>query len=78
MRVIFHGITDDIGYFIVASVFEFTHGVQNPALHWLEAIVGVGYCALKYNVAGVVEKPLAKHIVDVARVGLHLEDVVGF
>ena len=75
MRVVFHRVTDDVSYLVVAAVFQLAHGVEDAALDWLKTVVGVRHGALKDHVAGVIEEPLAEHVVDVARIRLVLEDV---
>lgn len=76
VRVILHGVTDHVGHLVVAAVFQLAHGVEDTALHRLEAVIGVWHSALQNHVAGVVEEPVAKHVVDVPGIGLDREELL--
>ena len=75
VRVVFHGVADDVGDLVIAAVFELAHGVEDAALDGLEPVVGMGDGPFEDDVAGVVEEPLAEHLIEVAGVGLQLEKV---
>lgn len=64
MRVILHGVADNIGDLVVATVFELVHGMENAALDGFEAVVDVGDGAFQDDVGGVVEEPVAIEIID--------------
>ena len=61
MRVILHGVSNDVGDLVVAAVFKLTHRVQNPALHRLQAIAKVRNGTLHDHVAGVIEEVIGIH-----------------
>ena len=61
MRVILHGMAHDVGHFIIASVVQTIHGVQDAALHRLQSIVEMRDGTLKDDVRGIVKKPVLVH-----------------
>ena len=61
MRVILHGITDDIGHLIETAVIEGLHRVKYAALHGLEAVLYMRHGTLEYHVGGVLEEPASVH-----------------
>lgn len=50
MRVILHGITDNIGHLIETTVIESLHRVEYTALHGLEAVLNMRHGTLEYHV----------------------------
>lgn len=64
MGVILHGVADDIGDFVVTTVFEFVHGMEDATLDGFEAVVDVGDGALEDDVGSVFEEPVAIEIVN--------------
>ena len=69
MRVVFHRVAHDVRHLVVPAVFELVHAVQDAAVYGLQAVIDVGDGALKDDVAGVIEKPVA--IEGVHRLVLH-------
>ena len=69
MRMIFHRVPDDVRHLVVTAVFQLVHAVQDAAVHRLQAVIDVRHGALKDDVAGVIEKPVA--IERVHRLVLH-------
>ena len=63
VRVVLHRLPDHIGDFIKPSVVHFLHGVQNAALHGLEAVADGGHGTFQNHVGGIVEEPFLVHIV---------------
>ncbi len=61
VRVVFHGVADDVGDFAVAAIVEFIHGVEDAALDGFEAVVEVGDGAFEDDVARVVEEVVGIH-----------------
>ena len=61
-------LPDDVGDLVVAAVVQLVHGVQDAALHGLEAVVEMRDRALEDHVAGVVEEPVAVELVHELRV----------
>ena len=43
MRVVLHGLSDDVGHLGEFAVVHFEHGVQNPSLHRFESIYDMRY-----------------------------------
>ena len=54
MRVLLHGLADDVGDLVVAAVVHFAHGVQNTALYRLETVFDGRHGALEDDVRGIV------------------------
>ena len=50
MRVVFHGITHNVGHLIITAIIHALHGVQNTALHRLKAIHNMGHGTLQNHV----------------------------
>ena len=46
VRMVLHGLPDDIGDFVIAAVVHFPHGVQDAPLDGLEAIFDRRYSPL--------------------------------
>jgi len=61
MRMVFHGITDNIGNLIVTPVIQFAHRVQNPSLYRFQTIVHVRDGPFENNIGSIVQKPLLVH-----------------
>ena len=64
MRVVFHGVANNVGDFVVAAVFHFAHGVQNAALYRFEAIVQTRDSALQDDITGIIQKPVLVEAVE--------------
>ena len=56
-----HGMTDDIGNFIIPSVLQPAHRVEDSALNGLKSIVQVGYSPFQNYVRGILEEPIFIH-----------------
>ena len=56
-----HGMAHDIGHLIVATIVQAFHGMEDTALHRLQAITDMGNGTLEDDIGGVVEKPRLKH-----------------
>ena len=48
--MVLHGVAHDVGNLVEAAVVEGLHGVEDAALHGLEAVVDMGHGALEYDV----------------------------
>ena len=59
VRVKLHRRADDIGDLVEAAVVHVPEGVEDAALHRLQAVVDVRHGAVEDDVAGVVEEPVA-------------------
>ncbi len=70
MGVIEHGGANDVGHLGEAAVVGLLHGMENAALHGLEAIVDVGHRAVQNHIRGIVNPVVAKHTVERQRTAL--------
>ena len=61
MRVVLHGLSHNIGDLVVAAVVAALHGVQDAALHGLQAILQMGYGTLQNHIRRVVQEPVLVH-----------------
>ena len=61
VRVVLHGLTDDIGYLVVLAVIDRLHGMQNAALNRLETILNSRYSAFQYHIRSIVQEPILVH-----------------
>ena len=61
VRMEFHRIPDDIGYFIVAPVIQPVHGMQDAALNGLEPVIDFRHGPFQNNVGGVIQKVVGIH-----------------
>ena len=78
MRVELHGVSHHVGHLVVAAIVEQFHRVQNAALHGFEAVAKVWHGTLKYDVRGIVKKPVLIHAgkLQLALVVLHPAGVI--
>ena len=53
VRVILHGLPNDVGHFIKAPIINHLHGMQNTALYRLQAIFNGWHRPLQYYIRGV-------------------------
>ena len=74
VRVVLHGLPDDIGDFVKAAIVHFFHGMKDAALHGLETVFHGRHGPLKDHVAGVIEKPVLVHATHVVKV---MNDLAG-
>jgi len=61
VRVVLHGVPDDVGHLVVPAVIQVLHGVQDAPLHGFQAIVQGGHGTLQDHVAGIVQEPFPVH-----------------
>ena len=61
VRVVLHGLSHNIGDLVVAAVVAALHGVQDAALHGLQAILQMGYGTLQNHIRRVVQEPVLVH-----------------
>ena len=59
--VVLHGLSDDIGYFVVAAIVHFLHRVKDAALYRLEPVLYGRDGAFQDNVGGVVQEVILVH-----------------
>ena len=56
-----HRVSHDVGHFVVASVIESLHRVQDAALHGFESVAQMRHGAFQNNIGGIIQKPVAIH-----------------
>ena len=61
MRVILHGLTDDIGNLVILAVIDRLHGMQYTTLYRLETILDSRYGTLEYHIRSIVQEPVLVH-----------------
>lgn len=61
MRMVLHGISDNVGYFVEAPVVQCLHGMQYPSLDRFQSIVNVGNRAVENRVGCIVQIPALEH-----------------
>ena len=65
VRVILHGVSNNVGHLVVATILHFPHGVKDSALNGFQPIISMRYGTFENDVGSVVEKPIAIHVIDV-------------
>ena len=58
MGMVLHGLPDDVGDFIESAVVDHLHGMQNPALHRLQAIFDGWHGALQDHIRSILKEPI--------------------
>ena len=76
VRVELHGMSHDIGHFVVASVVHAFHRVQDTALHRFQSILDLRHSALKDDIGGIVQEPVLVHAAEMMH-GRGIETVGG-
>ena len=76
VRVVLHGLADDVGDLVVAAVVHALHGVQDAALHGLQTVLDMGHGTLQDHVGGIVEEPVLVHARKLAHAALLLDQAV--
>ena len=61
VRVVLHGLADDVGHLGVAPVVHLAHRVEDPPLHRLEAVDDMRYGPLQDHIGGIVQEPVLEH-----------------
>ena len=61
VRVVLHGLTDDVGNLVILAVINRLHGMQNTPLNRFETILNRRNSALKYHIGSIVQKPILVH-----------------
>ena len=58
MRVIFHGISHDVCYLVVSSIFQLAHRMHDTALNRLKTIINRWNGTVQNYIRGVIKKPI--------------------
>ena len=61
VRVVLHGVTDDVGDLVEPPVVHFVEAVQDAALHRLEAVILVRHGPFEDDVRGVIQEVVVVH-----------------
>ena len=61
MRVILHGLADDIGYLVILAVIHRFHRMQDTPLHGLETILNSRNSALQDHIRRIIQEPILVH-----------------
>ena len=61
VRVILHGLTDDVSHFVVLTIIDGLHSMQNTTLHRLESILNRRHSALQNHIRGIIQEPILVH-----------------
>ena len=69
VRVVVHGVAHDARHLVEAAVVHLVHGMQNAALHRLEAVLEIGHGAVENRIARVVQEPAVVQLFQVVYVG---------
>ena len=59
--MVLHGLSHDIGYFVVATIVNHLHGMEDAALNGFQTISKVRNGTLQNDVARLVEEPVLVH-----------------
>ena len=68
MRMVVHGVAHDARHLVETAVVHLVHGMQNAALHRLEAVLEVGHGAVENRIARVVQEPAVVQLFQVVYV----------
>ena len=61
MRVVLHGLTDDVSNLVILAVIDRLHGMQNTPLYRLEPILHRRHGTLEYHIRGIIQEPILVH-----------------
>jgi hypothetical protein len=61
VRVVLHGMPDDVRHLVVATVIQVLHAVQDPALHRFQSIIQRWYGTFQDHIARVIQEPVPVH-----------------
>jgi hypothetical protein len=61
VRVVLHGLPNDVGDFVVTPVVHFPHSVEYPPLYGLQPINNAGYGAFQNYVGSIVQEIILVH-----------------
>ena len=61
VRMKLHRMPHDIRHFIITSVIQPFHRMENTPLHWFQSVVDMRYSTFQYHIRGIIEKPILIH-----------------
>ena len=76
VRVVLHGLADDVGDLGVGAVVHLVHGMQHAPLHGLESVHDVRHGPVQDHVRGVVQVPVLEHAGKLELVCVRLQHLV--
>ena len=65
VRVILHGLSDDVGNLVESPIVDHLHCMQDATLHRLQAIGKMRHGTLQDDIRRIVEKPVLEHTTEV-------------
>ena len=77
VRMIVHGVADDVGYFLGPAVINLIQSPQNTTLDRFQSVVDIGDGAGTDDVAGIIEEVPVEHLAEVVIGTLFLFGKVG-
>ena len=61
MRMVLHGLSNDVSHLVVAAIIDYLHGMQDATLHRLQSVGQVRHGTLQDDVTRIVEEPVLVH-----------------
>ena len=61
VRMELHGMAHNVSHLVESAVVHTLHRVEYASLHGFQAVLNMGHGTLKYDVRGIVEKPVLIH-----------------
>ncbi len=61
VRVVLHGLSDDVCHFVVSAIVDALHGMEDTPLHGLESVVDIRNGSFEDDIGGIVEEPVLIH-----------------
>ncbi len=58
MRMVLHGLADDIGNLVVPAILNLPHGMKNPALNRLKTVIDMRNSPFENYIGSIIEKPV--------------------
>ena len=56
--MVLHRVAHDIGYLVIAAVFQFLHGMQDPPLHRLQAVRKLRHGTSQNHIGSIIQVPI--------------------
>ncbi len=76
MRMVLHGLTDDVGHLVEAPVVDGFHGMENAALHRFQAVLDVRHGPFENHIRSIIQEPVLIHARKFAHTPLGLRQPV--
>ncbi len=72
VRVVFHGMPDDVGHLVETPVIHVAHRMQYPSLNGFQSIVDIRHGPFEDHIGSIIEEPVLIHSVKLDGVVLGL------